>query len=92
MVNAHTRAHTYLHPRTHAPIGGTIQVRPKIWGAVGARALQVTPSRKHGYLTTLSLHPLTGRKHQLRRHCVDVLGCGILGRAVRGVRTLMRVQ
>lgn len=41
--------------------------------------LQVTPSHAHGHLTTLSLHPHTGRKHQLRRHCADVLGCPILG-------------
>ena len=39
---------------------------------------QVSPSHAHGHLTTLSLQPLTGRKHQLRRHCADVLGCGML--------------
>ncbi|KAF5833642.1 hypothetical protein DUNSADRAFT_9985 [Dunaliella salina] len=51
------------------------------------RVMQVTPSRAHGHLTTLWLHPLTGRKHQLRRHCVDVLGCAILGDArYRGTR------
>jgi hypothetical protein len=33
---------------------------------------QVTPSASYGWLTTLQLWPLTGRKHQLRRHCAHV--------------------
>jgi len=32
-----------------------------------------------GHLTALTLHPKTGRTHQLRRHCAEVLGCAILG-------------
>lgn len=32
-----------------------------------------------GPISCLDLWPLTGRKHQLRRHCADVLGMPILG-------------
>ena len=32
-----------------------------------------------GHLTSLELCPLTGRTHQLRRHCAEALGCPILG-------------
>jgi hypothetical protein len=41
--------------------------------------VQVTPSKAFGWLTTISLRPASGRKHQLRRHCAQVLGCPILG-------------
>ena len=33
----------------------------------------------NGRQTLLMLRPLTGRKHQLRRHCADVLKAPILG-------------
>jgi 23S rRNA-/tRNA-specific pseudouridylate synthase len=45
------------------------------WKVVG----DPVPSLKFGWLTTLDLFPSTGRKHQLRRHCAQVLGCPILG-------------
>mmetsp|Transcript_86642 Transcript_86642/g.167871 ORF Transcript_86642/g.167871 Transcript_86642/m.167871 type:complete len:507 (-) Transcript_86642:124-1644(-) len=45
------------------------------WRVVG----DPVESLKFGWLTTLDLSPLTGRKHQLRRHCAEVLGCPILG-------------
>ncbi|EOD17411.1 hypothetical protein EMIHUDRAFT_57488, partial [Emiliania huxleyi CCMP1516] len=32
-----------------------------------------------GHLTELALFPLTGRTHQLRRHCAEVLGAPIVG-------------
>ncbi|XP_010271255.1 PREDICTED: RNA pseudouridine synthase 4, mitochondrial-like isoform X2 [Nelumbo nucifera] len=39
---------------------------------------QVMKSSAHGY-TWLELCPLTGRKHQLRVHCAEVLGTPIVG-------------
>ncbi|WZY95025.1 LOW QUALITY PROTEIN: hypothetical protein YC2023_067354 [Brassica napus] len=39
---------------------------------------RVVESSPHGY-TWLELRPLTGRKHQLRVHCAEVLGTPILG-------------
>jgi len=41
--------------------------------------LGTTPCSVHGTLTDLKLYPITGRKHQLRIHCAEVLGCPILG-------------
>ncbi|KAL4380172.1 hypothetical protein AHAS_Ahas04G0006900 [Arachis hypogaea] len=38
----------------------------------------VIGSSSHGY-TWLELYPLTGRKHQLRVHCAEVLGTPIVG-------------
>jgi len=38
-----------------------------------------TPCNIHGTLTDLKLYPRTGRKHQLRIHCAEILGCPILG-------------
>mmetsp|Transcript_31268 Transcript_31268/g.110046 ORF Transcript_31268/g.110046 Transcript_31268/m.110046 type:complete len:444 (-) Transcript_31268:21-1352(-) len=37
------------------------------------------PSLKGGTISRLTLKPKTGRTHQLRRHCADVLGCPIVG-------------
>jgi 23S rRNA-/tRNA-specific pseudouridylate synthase len=37
-----------------------------------------TPSRAYGAVTTVALWPVTGRKHQLRRH-MQALGCPIIG-------------
>lgn len=42
------------------------------------RVLDVTPCPIYGSLTTVALFPLTGRRHQLRKHCT-LLGCPILG-------------
>ncbi|MED6121379.1 hypothetical protein PIB30_029631 [Stylosanthes scabra] len=39
---------------------------------------RVIGSSSHGY-TWLELYPLTGRKHQLRVHCAEVLGTPIVG-------------
>ena len=39
----------------------------------------VTRSVKYGCLTTLLLQPYQGRKHQIRRHCSEVLKTPILG-------------
>ncbi|KAK6241124.1 hypothetical protein SCA6_006513 [Theobroma cacao] len=39
---------------------------------------QVIKTTSHGY-TWLELSPLTGRKHQLRVHCAEVLGTPIVG-------------
>ena len=41
--------------------------------------LGTTPCNIHGILTDVKLFPRTGRKHQLRIHCAEVLGCPILG-------------
>lgn len=38
-----------------------------------------TPCPVNGILTDLKLFPRTGRKHQLRIHCAEVLGTPILG-------------
>lgn len=40
--------------------------------------LDVSPCSVYGALTTVSLFPHTGRRHQLRRHCA-VMGCPIVG-------------
>ena len=45
------------------------------WEAVGSPV----QSLKLGTLTTIDLWPLTGRRHQLRRHCAASLKCAILG-------------
>ena len=37
------------------------------------------PIKKVGYFTLLELKPKTGRKHQLRVHCAEVLKAPILG-------------
>ena len=37
-----------------------------------------------GHLTSLALFPRTGRTHQLRRHCAEVLGTPIVGDAAYG--------
>ena len=43
------------------------------------QVLGQTPCIVNGILTDLKLYPLTGRKHQLRIHCAQVLGTPILG-------------
>ena len=40
--------------------------------------LDISPCSVYGALTTVSLLPHTGRRHQLRRHCA-ILGCPIIG-------------
>lgn len=47
---------------------------------------QVIRSSCHGY-TWLELSPLTGRKHQLRVHCAEVLGTPIVGDLKYGWQT-----
>lgn len=42
------------------------------------RVLEHTPHVQAGWLTTVDLQPLTGRRHQLRRHC-QMLGFAICG-------------
>ena len=42
------------------------------------KILEITPCSVYGALTTVSLFPHTGRRHQLRRHCA-ILGCPIIG-------------
>ena len=44
-----------------------------------ARPLELTPHVQAGWLTTLDLHPRTGRRHQLRRHCAEQLRAPICG-------------
>ena len=44
------------------------------WEAIGH-----SRSAESGWCTTLRLHPLTGRNHQLRRHLAFELGTPILG-------------
>mmetsp|Transcript_39944 Transcript_39944/g.124984 ORF Transcript_39944/g.124984 Transcript_39944/m.124984 type:complete len:273 (+) Transcript_39944:774-1592(+) len=55
-----------------APVDGRASVTE--W-----RAVNITRSLRFGYLTTVDMWPRTGRKHQLRRHAAEVLGCPILG-------------
>ena len=39
------------------------------------RLLASQPSAQFGSLSTVELRPHTGRTHQLRRHCAEVLRC-----------------
>ena len=41
--------------------------------------LRRDPSASHGVVTTLALFPVTGRKHQLRKHLAKVLSAPIAG-------------
>ena len=43
------------------------------------QSLSCVRSAASGWVTTLRLHPETGRQHQLRRHLAVELGCPILG-------------
>jgi 23S rRNA-/tRNA-specific pseudouridylate synthase len=54
------------------PVGG--KACHTVW-----RVLRRDPSATHGCVTTLSLQPHTGRKHQLRRHLAHTLKCPIVG-------------
>jgi len=56
-----------------APISG--QASKTYFRVVG----DPTPSTRFGFVTTLDLWPVTGRKHQLRRHLATVLGLPIIG-------------
>lgn len=42
------------------------------------KVLKETPSHEYGTVTTVSLYPVTGRQHQLRKH-LQMLGCPIIG-------------
>ena len=42
-------------------------------------SLSCSPSATSGWVSTVRLHPETGRNHQLRRHLALSLGCPILG-------------
>ena len=42
------------------------------------KILGISPCSVYGALTTVSLFPHTGKRHQLRRHCA-ILGCPIIG-------------
>ena len=42
------------------------------------RVLDIIPCPQYGAITSVSLSPHTGRRHQLRRHCA-ALGCPIVG-------------
>ena len=42
------------------------------------RIVSVTPSARHGWITTVDLYPITGRRHQLRKHLRNK-GCPIIG-------------
>ena len=42
------------------------------------KVVQCTPSQQYGFVTTVDLWPLTGRRHQLRKHLMGV-GHAILG-------------
>lgn len=43
------------------------------------RVISTQPSLRFGALTKMEIEPLTGRTHQLRRHCAEALGCPIVG-------------
>lgn len=40
--------------------------------------VEISPCNVYGALTTVTLFPCTGRRHQLRRHCA-AMGCPIIG-------------
>lgn len=42
-------------------------------------SLSCVRSASSGWISTVRLHPETGRRHQLRRHLAEQLGCPILG-------------
>lgn len=48
------------------------------------RLLASQPSAQFGSLSTVELRPHTGRTHQLRRHCAEVLRCPIVGDTTYG--------
>ncbi len=59
--------------------GGERRLRQRSHPRGAPPCVQEAPCPVWGALTTLSLKPRTGRQHQLRRHCAEVLQCGILG-------------
>lgn len=48
-------------------------------GSGQSAVTKYSPIKKIGYFTLLELNPETGRKHQLRVHCAEVLKAPILG-------------
>ena len=73
------RYHAVLHGDP-AEEGGTIDSPIDEQAAVtGWRVRWRGHSPTFGPLCGVELRPLTGRKHQLRRHCAEVLGCAIVG-------------
>ena len=70
-----------LELRSAVDGGEELHVRSRIDGRPShtvVRVLETTPHVQAGFLTTLDLQPLTGRRHQLRRHC-QALGFPICG-------------
>jgi 23S rRNA-/tRNA-specific pseudouridylate synthase len=60
---------------------GSVLIKSTVEGKPARSLLKViecTPHVQAGTLTTLDLYPLTGRRHQLRRHCAQ-LGVPICG-------------
>ena len=58
---------------------GTVDAHDGLASTTVVTARGQTPCAVDGVLTDVALKPVTGRRHQLRRHCGETLGAPILG-------------
>ena len=90
--------HGMIHKTYLALIAGRLDGAGEINVPLGGKdactrweALEHTRSAASGWVTTMKLHPLTGRYHQLRMH-METLGCPILGDSKHCLRDVSRAE
>lgn len=82
----------------HALVVGKPEKKGELKGAIDRKKahtkyelIDSVPACKGDFLSLLKLHPLTGRTHQLRKHCAG-MGTPILGDAIYGKEGLILKQ
>ena len=86
---------TYVAVLAGTPTHSTGEIREPIGGKASLtcyRVLSSQPSTKFGSLALIQLQPHTGRTHQLRRHCAEVLDCPIVGDTMYGGKRVVAAQ